>query len=327
MDEDKGIEFLAALGIEVQDVRYGELQALCPQHEARTGKKDHSPSWSFNPELGVFHCFSCGYSGNAVNLVVDMLDLRNRWDAPDFDAAEDWLRTFDLDLGSLGKRLKKIKDRFESYEGPAPKPIPMTEARLALFVEPPEWALVARGIDCISAKTYGVLWDDEAEAWVLPIRETDTHKLMGFQIKGQGNRTFMNRPTGMKKSTTFFGWNTITEDTTTVVVVESPLDAVRIFALTGIPTVAIMGAKLSDTQINLLLRFDVVILALDNDKAGKTAMRHFYTQARKYGISWKAFAYANSTGKDPGDLTDSQVRRGVSGAMNSAYGLKRLLEA
>jgi DNA primase len=327
MDEDKGIEFLAALGIEVQDVRYGELVSLCPKHEERTGKKDHSPSWSFNPELGVFHCFSCGYSGSSVQLIVDMLDLRNRWDAPDFDAAEEWLNSFDMDLGSLGRKVKRLQDRFSSYEGPAPKPVPMTEARLALYVDPPEWALTARDLDLVSCKTYGVLWDDDADCWILPIRSPEDHKLLGYQVKGQGNRTFMNRPAGIKKSQTFFGWNTVAADTDTVIVVESPLDAVKMFMVTGIPSLAVMGAKLSDAQIDLLLRFDTVILALDNDKAGKTATRHFYTQARKTGMMWKQFAYNGSGAKDPGDMTTAQIKRGVSKAVNAAWGLTRLLEA
>lgn len=327
MDEDKGIEFLAALGIEVQDIRFGELTALCPKHEERTGKKDHSPSWSFNPELGVFHCFSCGYSGNAITLVVDMLDLRNRWDAPDFDAAEDWLRTFDLDLGTLGKKITKIKDRFNSYEGPAPKPAPMTEARLALFTDPPEWALVKRGIDLASAKHYGLLWEDETDSWILPIRGPEDHKLWGWQQKGEGNRLFLNRPTGMKKSQTFFGWNTVPASPSIIVVVESPLDAVLIYHITGHPAVAICGTKLSDTQVDLLRRADSIVVAWDNDKAGKNALRHFFVLARKLGIPFKVFAYNGAQGKDPGELKPNEVRRGIDKAVNSAWGLDRILEA
>lgn len=327
MDEDKAIEFLAALGIEVQDVRHGELVALCPLHEARTGKKDHTASWSYNAELGVFHCFSCGYGGSSVQLVVDMLDLRNRWDAPDYDAAEEWLRTFDLDLGSLDKKVKRLQERFSSWEGPAPKPIPMTEARLALFVDPPEWALLKRGIDLASAKTYGVLWEDETDSWILPIRGPEDHKLWGWQQKGEGNRLFLNRPTGIKKSQTFFGWDTVGESPKVVIVVESPLDAVLLYHLTGLPCVAIMGTKLSDTQVDLLRRADEIIVAWDNDKAGKNALRHFYVLARKLGIPFKAFAYNGSQGKDPGELKPNEARRGVTKAVNSAWGLDRLLEA
>ena len=325
MDEDKGIELLAALGIEVIDVRYDELLALCPKHKERTGKVDHNPSWSFNPELGLHHCLSCGYSGNTVGLIVDMLDLRNRWDAPDYDAAEEWLKAFGLDLPTIIKRLAGVKDRLTTYEGPAPTAIPMTESRLALFTDPPDWALAKRGIDLASAQHYGVLWDDEAQTWILPFRGDD-HKLWGWQAKGEGNKTFLNRPLGIKKSQTFFGWAAVQEGGT-IVVVESPLDAVLVYRLTGLTAVAVCGSKLSDKQIEMLRGAEEIILAMDNDKAGKNALRHFYTQARKYGINFRQYAYGDSDGKDPGDQKDSEVLRGIKGAVHSVHGLKRLLEA
>lgn len=89
----------------------------------------------------------------------------------------------------------------ESYVS-LPKPIEMSEARLAVFDWPPDWALQARQLTSRACETYGLMWDRRQEAWIAPIRNPDTAKLMGWQEKGQSNRTFRNRPTGVKKSIT-----------------------------------------------------------------------------------------------------------------------------
>lgn len=51
-----------ALGLTITSFVNGEARCLCPFHD------DHSPSASLNLETGLFHCFACGYSCNAVTL-------------------------------------------------------------------------------------------------------------------------------------------------------------------------------------------------------------------------------------------------------------------
>ena len=39
--------------------------ALCPFHHEKT------PSFSVNPEMGIYHCFGCGRGGNVITFVME----------------------------------------------------------------------------------------------------------------------------------------------------------------------------------------------------------------------------------------------------------------
>ncbi|MCU1426217.1 MAG: primase, catalytic core [Actinomycetia bacterium] len=77
VDEDvarvrEATDIVALLGEHIALKRVGRrFQGLCPFHTEKT------PSFSINPELGVFHCFGCGKSGDAITFVreVEHLDF------------------------------------------------------------------------------------------------------------------------------------------------------------------------------------------------------------------------------------------------------------
>lgn len=314
-------DILDALGIESLGSRVDEIQALCPMHEERTGKADHNPSWWINTESGLSTCFSCGYSASLEKLVADVLGLQTKWGTPDYFAAEEWLSNYRDDLTIA---VKKMERKAEWHVG-LPRPVPMTEARLAVFTEPPQWALDARLLTAEACRTYGVLWDEKEKAWITPLRDPETRALMGWQAKGQGHRLFRNRPAGMQKSRTLFGLHSFTGGQ--MIVVESPLDCVRLMSAGIEGAVSTCGAKISDEQIQLIARADRVIMALDNDKAGHAALTEFYEKAQKKGIDFYQFAYAGSSAKDPGDMPEEEIKAGLRNMCHSIYGLEAQLNA
>jgi hypothetical protein len=85
---------LLNLGIDY-DNKGHEANGLCPMHEVRTGKADHSPSWWINLESGQHICFSCHYKGNLLQLVCDANEFYKKGFADDYvydyKAAELWL--------------------------------------------------------------------------------------------------------------------------------------------------------------------------------------------------------------------------------------------
>jgi hypothetical protein len=314
---------LLNLGIDY-DNKGHEANGLCPMHEVRTGKRDNSPSWWINLESGQHICFSCHYKGNLLQLVCDANEFYKKgWNEDyvyDYKAAEIWLSQ--ISAISL-ERLKDIVSNLPNYLEPAPKPVAMSEARLVIFDEPPVEALASRNITLESATKYGVLWDTKKSTWILPLRDPDSNKLLGWQEKGTVNRTFFNRPTGLTKSKTLFGLQNQSEDL--VVVVESPLDCLRLYSAGVASAVAICGSSPSEEQIKLLRASDRIICAFDNpklDAAGKKASEEIRELARKYGLNLSFFNYGDSSKKDPGDMTDEEIRWGIENSKSAILGEK-----
>ena len=300
-------QVLLNLDISLVAQRGEEIQGLCPMHKARTGKEDHNPSWWINSSTGAHICFSCGYKGNIYTLVADVKGM-DYFDAKDFVEKDNHVPTDVL--------LKRLRD-LPQYVAPTEEDIGMSEARLAVFTDPPANELKKRFITPEAAKRCGVLWDAKNEAWILPIRDSSSFSLLGWQEKGARGRFFKNYPPGVKKSKTLFLVEILTDDP--LIVVESPLDAVRLVDL-GYNAVSTFGAIMSEEQAKLMRYAKYVVAAFDNDDAGKKACEQMLGYARRYGIELKFFNYAGIEVKDVGDMTVKEIIQGIDGAKDRVWG-------
>ena len=312
---------LDALGIEYSE-HGSEANAFCPMHFQRTGKQDGNPSWWINLETGAHTCFSCHYKGNLLHLVCDVKNLFVKLYGDiveyDYEAAKQWLAT---SAEVTVEMLMEQMDSLPSYIQSIPRPLEMSEARLAVFVSPPSEELQKRNLSEKSITTYSILWDNTKKAWILPLRSAHFNKLLGWQEKGTVDRTFFNRPAGLTKSKTLFGIENQREDL--VIVVESPLDCARLESAGVSGAVAICGSSLSEDQVKLIRFSNKVIAAFDNpnvDTAGLKASKEMLFWARKYGLNLFFFNYGGSTAKDPGDLTSEEIRWGVENAQSALLG-------
>ena len=314
---------LEALGIEYTDSSSGNAKSLCPMHERITGDIDHNPSWFINLDTGVHICFSCGYKGNLVQLVCDVKEFYTSLVGMpglqyDYHAGNNWLASaIEVSIEELQMALAKIPQ----YIMPPPRPLPMSEARLAIYVSPPEEALSARNLTVDAAEHYSVLWNKNTSTWILPLREAHFSKLIGWQEKGTVDRTFKNRPSGLPKSKTLFGLEHQREDI--AIIVESPLDCLRFYSAGIEGAMATCGAIVSEEQVKLIRYSYKIIAAFDNpnlDAAGKKASDQMRVWARKYGLNLFFFNYGTSGKKDPGDMTDEEIRWGIENAKPSILG-------
>jgi DNA primase len=298
---------LLNLDLSLYAQRGAEVNGLCPMHKKRTGKEDHSPSWWINTESGAHICFSCGYKGNIYTLVADVKGI-SYFDAQDYigEGAE-------VPLDALMRRIKDLPQYVQPEET-----IAMSEARMAVYTDPPDIELKKRFLKRGAVTVHGVLWDTKNEAWILPIRDADSGALLGWQEKGARGRFFKNQPAGVKKSKTVFGVQVMSLEHD-LIVVESPLDSVRLTGL-GYNSVSTFGAIMSEEQAKILRRASKVIAAFDNDKAGHTANEQLRVLARKYGMDLYYFNYKGIDVKDVGDMTEAEIEHGIKTAKTSILG-------
>ena len=293
---------MAELGIEVLRVNGDEAQAKCPAHFERTGKEDRHPSFSVNVEAGMANCFSCGFRGPFVVLVEYVLKC-------DRDDAVGWVRA----RGGID-RARRILDESKSLTS-VDTTTQINEASLALFVDPPAEALAKRGISLEAAQYYGVLWDAEKARWITPIRDPDTGKLWGWQAKNE--RYFRNRPNDVTKSKTLFGLEQFEEGI--AILIESPLDVLRIFTAGVEGSLSAYGAGVSVAQMEIVEDItDECIVGLDNDKDGTTYSKWLKeTYGHRLTMKFLNYADFDEDIKDPGDMSDEQIRYSIETAISS----------
>lgn len=313
---------LKELGIIPERENSEEIFGLCPGHYRRLGRQDRSAgNWSVNKETGDHNCFSCGYGGTFLDLVMDVGEM-------DVWAALRWVRRHGVRIVDVAE-LPTYRD-FEPDEDSGAEAVerqrkePISEARLALFWRPSEQKLAERLITPDSAELYDVLWDGENHGWVIPIRAADG-VLIGWQFKNK--RWFDNYPRGVEKGECVYGLELL-EPGHTAMLIESPLDCPRTHVAIAdhypdIIPVSGYGVEVTDVQMRLILeRTDKVMFAFDNDKSGRKL-----TQALSMGVEkrgrvtrrgWAArfsectvYNYGDSKGKDQGEQSDDEILWGV----------------
>jgi hypothetical protein len=285
--------------IGVEDIRPAgsEVRGRCPKHEERTGRREQYPRhWSVNRVTGQHHCFSCGYSGGLVRLINEVGDI-GIWEANKL------LHVFDVELDTVTEE--------GAWEPPAEARV---EEHVHEFGPVPDRALRVRRLPRESVDRYGVRWDAEEPAWMLPIFGPSGH-LWGYQTKSSDR--VRNYPPGIKKSHTLFGLNLLA-GSSSVMLVESPLDVVYLDGL-GYPAVASFGASVSDHQMRLLVaQASDIILALDNDQAGQAETHRLVAQKWHHRLGIEVFNYPDK-GKDPGELSLPQIEAGIANADLAAF--------
>jgi hypothetical protein len=210
------------------------------------------------------------------------------------------------------------------------------ESDLWPYDPPPEERLKERRISAEACEALEILWDAEKQAWILVLRDPFTDRIMGWQEKhtGEDSHLVINYPPKVRKSTTVFGYRNLKSTGTDglCVVLENPLKAGLVFDAGYSRVVSTCGSSFTDYQINDLLWpvADEVILMLDNDPAGHKAMYRFIMQNPYARTSTKIFDYGNGRkangayihvpdGRDPGDLTNTEIVQGILRATPAAF--------
>jgi DNA primase len=308
MTLDEMTEVLSRLDIEVIGNRGDEIQAHCPAHVERTGKEDRNPSWYINADSGVHNCFSCGWKGSLYSLVSYVTGT-------DYDKATEWLGSSDGLLAKFNRITREAQAKIE-------EPSRITESMMSAFTNVPLEVAKARGLSVVDCEVYGVRWDDRNNNWIIPIRDPISNKLLGWQEKGHDRRYFKNVPSGVKKAVTLFGYNQYKRGD--MIVVESPLDVVRLASVGITGGVATYGAIVSHPQFNMIRGADRIIFAMDNDDAGRASSRALLNMCHEFGAEAWFFDYGSLDVKDVGGMSLDEIQSGLENAKHMIKGDKAI---
>ena len=300
---------IAQLGIPLGRSNEDEVFGICPTHVERTGREDRHPSWSVNRRTGLHGCWSCGYSGNFLNLVMDTKFPNNAF------AAARWIRKFGINFDAAVDSItawqpaqEKVQDEEEKLD---------LAGRFAMYVEPPAWACEARKLTQEACSVYGVRWDERKERWIIPIRRS-TGELLGWQIKAHKGRFFRNFPMGVPKGECLFGYGQYPGEGAALVL-ESPLDVVRLYSAGVAGGVSTYGSSWTDAQMRLVTELTSdVVLAFDDDSGGHLATESFCKGDKKKGrkawaprVYCELLNYEGIEAKDIGDMTQDEIYRAI----------------
>ena len=276
-------ELLDALDIDVISSGETEIRGECPVHDKPGSQGD----WYINSVTGKHHCWSCGFAGDYKSLVEAVLGV-DRFHAVSWLIQQNLISADEQDWVPEPK-----KD---------PEPDVVGESSLVLYHDVPKGELRARRITRTAADLYGIRWDESRNGWVIPIRYPDG-RLMGVQLKRGG--FVMNHPKGMRKGQTLFGlqqWRG-----PYAVLLESPLDVVRLASIGERTGLATFGAEVTSYQLSVLADYtDHVVLAFDNDNAGRAATEKVASWASGWMTVEKIY-YRHTEAKDIGDMTDDEI--------------------
>lgn len=307
--------------LEQIDVKLGrstehEVYGYCPGHKENLGREDRHPNtWSVSRYTGAHYCFSCEFGGSLVELIIRQTKC-SLWNALKL------MREYGIETADPGELP-------ESYHKPNRKRTVeikrFSERELEQFVPVPDEQLRRRKLSAKSCAYYDVCWDSDLKSWITPIRLGVGGVLIGWQVKNQ--HYFDNFPEAVPKSMTLFGLNKF-EPGSVAILVESPLDVVKLHTEGFDGGLSPFGVAVSDDQMRLLLGLtEDVVLALDNDDNGERWTRRIITGDRgpkkPRGIAWATkfnmtvFNYEKTDAKDPGEMTGDEIEWALTHAIHS----------
>ena len=305
---------------------------LCPFH----GEK--SPSFSVNAEKGVFYCFGCQASGDAISFVRDMdhLDFQG---AVEFLAAKAGIavRYTDRNEGERREERGKLRDAMAAaVDWYHQRLLTSSDAGAARHY------LRERGFDGDRVRRYQVGWapdDWDLLVKALPFSEKvlraaglgreskrggtndffrarvlfpifdpqgDPIGFGGRQLPGGRPPKYQNTPeTALyRKSKVLYGLNWAKDEavrTNEVIICEGYTDVIG-FAEVGLDrAVATCGTALTDEHVRTLQRFAPrLVLAFDPDAAGQAAADRVYEWERKHDV--EVAVAALPPGGDPAEV-------------------------
>lgn len=298
-----------------------DMLICCPVHG------EHNPSMGVSSELGVCHCFSCGFAGDFAKLLAhskpEEFGIKYNADGginyPSVYRAERKAREFlalryELEYHEIGKKTRNVK-RYEQtrevYFEEEKKRTELPRFKLAPFKSGKETYgyFFDRGFTKEEMQKYMIGRDLDNETITLPVFYEDgvLAGVIGRYIsknrkKNQRYKIYDN----FERSELLYPLNVAKPIKGVAIIVEGQLDAIRMHRAGWTNTYAIMTNAMSKKQADwLCANCDCVIWIGDNDDRGLEG-REKARKLLKNKIDFKIVDYPKH-GKDVCDWSDEEI--------------------
>ncbi|MFW5795122.1 MAG: DnaB-like helicase C-terminal domain-containing protein [Bacillota bacterium] len=246
--------------LDLKKTNRGGYKAKCPFHN------DNTPSFHINIKDGIllYHCFGCGESGDIINFISKKHNL---------DISRDFNKIIhiisDLTNTPIPEPLLSSNDKskeeteFEYYH------------KQLLENENLKKHLYKRGIEDLSIFGY----DNKTDKYKILSRHHNNYIIINYNPDKEPKYKF---PSGFKKHIPFNQYRFNKGD---IWLVEGIFDALYLYENHNNNAVALLGTDLQNRTIELLKRYDNIIIALDNDKAGSNGTNKAINKLYQNGFS------------------------------------------
>ncbi len=324
---------------------------LCPFHSEKT------PSFSVSPDKQIYHCFGCGKGGGVINFIMEIENLSFP-EAVEFLAKRAGMpipeESNDEESRKRGRMLALNRDAarffYEQLSSPAGAPAreymerrrigPATAKNFGLGYAPDTWdslekAMRAKGYSDFEmfdaglvrrGKTGSSFYDTFRNRLMFPVIDVRGN-VIGFsgRILGDGEPKYMNSPETLvfNKSRNLFALNLAKKTKSGyIILAEGNIDVVSMHQAGFDSAVASLGTSLTPEQARLISRFtDQVIIAYDNDGAGKKATQRAIGILERLDLKVKVLALSGA--KDPDEYIKT---RGAAAFRNLLEGSENQLD-
>jgi len=294
--------------------RRGEnYMASCPDFSGKHSRGDIRPSFGIraNPPY-LANCFTCGLRLNIEYLTAMLLSEKLERPVNPYEAWK-WLE----DKGwVVTLTAEDLRERLHSTGGDS---LDVLNDNILLdFTNGVHKSILKRGITQQSAKEWELRYDPKTRRTIIPVRNF-MGLLVGILSRAVDEDEYIRHGVGIpqpdggviygfKKGLVLYGEHKVS-DKNTVLLMESPLDVVYCWShniQADMDILALMGTMVSTIQIEKLLDYQQVILAMDNDKAGQEGIEQIQ---RSIGGKVDLRVFDNFGKKDIGKLNPEDLSK------------------
>lgn len=308
LNHEQMLDLLSYIGASKMRVKQDEISCCCPVHG------ETNPSFSFNVEKQVGHCFACGFSGD-----VEWLVFRST----------DEFKSINQVIQFLQGRYQYVPDPTKANEGILSYEELSIQKQVVVSPVLPRVALAPyrsgvetykyffkRGFTPKTMKDFKIGRDLTEKTVTIPIF-TEEDELVGFL----GRYIDKTRPKNSRyrvyqflRGKYLFPLDQFKTYNETCILVEGVLDALWLHQLGFTNCYAILGNQLTPTQANFLRgKFREIIFMFDNDARGQTAIEIAKEKLKGEIISLVNYPLDRH---DPQECTQEEIAKMINNRVN-----------